>query len=182
MPLLRRGICRLVVFINTCTPLSMSPVGSFDTKVAADAIDMYLPPLFGVCVEELNEQEGYYISQGMNVANNQVFANDAGEFCNLVTELQRKKRDGLPVTATCSLTTVPNKFWGLKDSIQVDVLFVYLEDSETWRQQLDPETCTLLDSQEDLANFPHYNTVHQNSGLDLLSLTATQAFLSHCDV
>ena len=159
----------MVVFINTSTPLSMSPVSN--SEISADAIDMYLPPLFGVCVKE----EDYYVSRGLNVAKNQIFANDACEFYNLVTELQSKKQAGLPVTAECKLTTVPNDFWGLEGPMQVDVLFVYLEDSPLWREQLDPETRSLLESEKDLTNFPHYNTVHQNSGLDLLSLTATQA-------
>lgn len=179
IPLLRRGVRRIVLFINTATPLGTGLVESSQARIDMNAIDMYLPPLFGVGVEGLDQD--YLCAHGLNVDNNQVFANASGEFAALVSELQRKKLAGLPVTAECKLQTHPNQFWGLaQPSYELDVCFVYLEDVAVWSEQLDPEVQALLQHDPGFENFPHYKTIHQNSGLDLLSLTPVQVnMVSH---
>jgi len=180
MPLLRRGVAKLVVFIDTSTPLCMEPLEPSVSEIGMDALDVYLGPLFGVRLKGMDQD--YWLSHGMELRNNQVFENENGQFAKLVSSLQHKKRAGLPVTASTTLRTVPNQYWGLEQPYEVQVKWVYLERVQCWEEKLESTLQSQLQKQEDneFRSFPHYDTLHQNSGLDVISLSAPQAnLLSH---
>eukprot|EP00658_Telonema_sp_P-2_P002484 TRINITY_DN1093_c0_g1_i11.p1 TRINITY_DN1093_c0_g1~~TRINITY_DN1093_c0_g1_i11.p1 ORF type:complete len:161 (-),score=29.00 TRINITY_DN1093_c0_g1_i11:499-981(-) len=141
---------------------------------------MFLPGLFGLEFEGMDGQ--YWLNKGCDVSHNLVFADGENQFWDMVQQLQHKKRSGVAVTAQSHLHVLPNEFWGLEGGTQVEVCWVYLEAVPEWHQHLPQDVRDLLsDPDEDLfQNFPHYSTVHQNSGFSLLQLTMEQVnLLSH---
>lgn len=179
IPMLRRQMSRIVVFVNTSTALSLEMDPS-NSVVQMGQLDMYIPGLFGVPLEGV--EKGSWLDLGMDLSRNHVFDNQSNQFGELVAQLQHKKSNGLPVTAQTTLTVLPNQFWGLPGGQEVDVLWVYLETASSFLDELTPELKSLVmdPAEQEFQRFPHYETVHQNSGMDMLSLTMPQVnLLSH---
>eukprot|EP00658_Telonema_sp_P-2_P002483 TRINITY_DN1093_c0_g1_i1.p1 TRINITY_DN1093_c0_g1~~TRINITY_DN1093_c0_g1_i1.p1 ORF type:complete len:184 (-),score=51.19 TRINITY_DN1093_c0_g1_i1:82-633(-) len=154
--MLRRGIERVVVFVDTSTPLSLDLKRGAPLQLGQ--IDMFLPGLFGLEFEGMDGQ--YWLNKGCDVSHNLVFADGENQFWDMVQQLQHKKRSGVAVTAQSHLHVLPNEFWGLEGGTQVEVCWVYLEAVPEWHQHLPQDVRDLLsDPDEDLfQNFPHYST------------------------
>jgi hypothetical protein len=167
--LLRRGVDRAIVLINTSTPLATDWDPNTDAP-SSDRIDSYLPGLFGRPQKSL----------GTTTVDNMVFP--TAELAPLVAALQAARRAGEPVMALQTHRLLDNRWWGVQGGRAVKVLWVYLDHVPAWEAQLkDPE---LRDAIQDgdrkvlptgpLKHFPHYKTSGENLG-GSIALTDTQA-------
>ncbi len=164
IPLLLRGINRIIVFVNSETKLSLSYDPS--QPPGKDVVDAFLPPLFGF-PNKLNP-------------NNTVFTQQAWQA--LITALQAQKKQGLPLVTVQTQTVQANAWWGLPGGWDVDICWVYNDRVASWEQQL-PDT---LQKQIKLGNdplpvgpfrhFPNYLTVDEDL-LDIVKLTPAQVNL-----
>ena len=173
IPLLRRGIRSIVVFINTVWPLSLAldadrgwPV---DPAPESRVLDPFLAPLFG--------------APSGRFPHNQVFPET--DFPILLRALQEAKRAGRAVLATMNHTVQNNVWWGLSGGGDVRVCWVYNERVLEWEALLPADTRRALQRGSadppsgPLAHFPHYRTRGQNRGA-IIRLTPTQInLLSH---
>lgn len=164
IPLLLRGINRIVVFVNSETKLSLDYNPS--NRPGKKAVDAFLPPLFGF-PNKLNP-------------NNRVFTKQAWR--SLITALQTQKQQGLPLVTVQTHTVQSNTWWGLQGGWEVEICWVYNDRVATWEQQLP----THLQEQIKLGNsllplgpfrhFPNYLTVDEDL-LDIVKLTPAQVNL-----
>ena len=173
IPLLRRRVRSIVVFINTVWPLSLAfdanhgwPV---DPKPESRIIDPFLAPLFG--------------APSVRFPHNHVFPDT--DFPVLLRTLQEAKRAGRVVMATMHHTVQDNVWWGLSGGWDVRVSWVYNERVPEWEALLPADTREAVERGSadppsgPLAHFPHYRTQGQNRGA-LIRLTPTQInLLSH---
>lgn len=144
IPLLLRGVEKMVVFINTKHPLES------DSNINTSLLN-----LFG---------------QDPGFMHNQVFRKD--QFAPLVANLRSKNENGEPALHKDTFRVVRNRNFGVEPG-EVEVLWVYNERVEKWEQQLLPEVSDLLQLGQ-LHNFPHYKTFFQNppKPLDLTPVQA----------
>ena len=164
IPLLLRGINRIVVFVNSETKLGLDYDPS--QPPGKDVVDAFLPPLFGF-PNQINP-------------NNTVFTQQAWQ--NLITALQTQKQQGLPLVTIQTHTVQANAWWGLPGGWDVDICWVYNDRVASWEQQLPDH----LQEQIKLGNdflpvgpfrhFPNYLTVDEDL-LDLVKLTPAQVNL-----
>ena len=95
-------------------------------------------------------------------AHNGVFP--AGDFAELVAELQGEKRAGRPLVSVRTHTVTPNEWWGIAGGWEVNVCWVYNDQVGAWEQQLPLELrAALAAGRADsaggpVARFPHYLT------------------------
>lgn len=164
IPLLLRGINRIIVFVNSETKLSLDY--NPRNRPGKKAVDAFLPPLFGF-PNSLNP-------------NNRIFTRQAWQ--SLITALQTQKKQGLPLVTVQTHTVQSNPWWGLQGGWEVEICWVYNDRVASWEQQLPSH----LQAQISLGNgpiplgpfrhFPNYLTVDQNL-LDLVQLTPAQVNL-----
>jgi hypothetical protein len=156
IPLLLRGVKKVVVFINTETPLKATydPTG----KTYGSDIDSDLPPLFGIPVHSHD-----IFARRPAPDTKQVF--EEADYEPVVRGLQALKQAGRPMVFHKTHTLRKNGVWGLPGGGVVDVLYVYLDQVTTWQDQLtDPELIEEL-RRGDLgmfAHFPNYHTIDEN--------------------
>jgi hypothetical protein len=161
--LLQRKVKKLVVFVNTSTPLN----ADYDTiaqrlPTKAD-MDYDVLTLFGI----------FSGSKTENMVGNQVF--DALAAKDLMTQFVRAKSQGKSVIATTALTTVSNPWYGILPGETIQLTWVYNEGATEYTDSLN------TDIQDDIgrgdfgsfAHFPHYSTIDQNL-LKLVQLTPKQ--------
>jgi hypothetical protein len=168
--LLLRRIQNVVVFINTAVPLDLDQDPT--APLARNAIDVYLPPLFGI----------HDPSLGTATQNNQVFA--SSDFARLVEQLQAAKRSGDAVMAITELETVENRWWGVPAGQKVRICWMYLDRSGKWEAAIGSSRvrwnirrgnrCKLLPGP--FKRFPHYKTGTEIP-LHLIELTHPQVRL-----
>ncbi len=172
IPLLRRRVTAIVVFINTLWPLDLD-YDPATWPVTDDAhgrvIDPFLAPLFG--------------GPDQRFPHNRVFAEH--EFSDVVSTLQTEKRAGRPLVAMTTHTVHANDWWGVVGGWDVRVCWVYNDRVSTWEDQLDPELRGVINAghqpvpEGPVAHFPHFLTRGQNPG-QLIELTPMQVnLLSH---
>jgi hypothetical protein len=164
IPLLLRGIKRIVVFVNSETKLSLDYNPS--KRPGKKVVDAFLPPLFGF-PNKLNP-------------NNRVFTKQAWQ--SVITALQAQKKQGLPLVTVQKQTVQPNKWWGLQGGWDVEICWVYNDRVASWEQQLPRH----LQEQIKFGNapiplgsfrhFPNYLTVDEDL-LDIVKLTPAQVNL-----
>lgn len=167
--LLRRGVDRAIVLINTSTPLATDWDPNTDAP-SPDRLDAYLPGLFGRPQKSI----------GTTTVDNMVFPTD--ELAPLITALQAARKAGEPVMALQTHRLLHNPWWGVQGGREVKVLWVYLDQVPAWEAELkDP---ALQDAIQDgdrrilptgpLKHFPHFKTSGENLGGNI-ALTDTQA-------
>lgn len=164
IPLLLRGVNRIIVFVNSETKLSLDY--NPRNRPGKKAVDAFLPPLFGF-PNKLNP-------------NNRVFTKQAWQ--SLITALQAQKKQGLPLVTIQTHTVQANTWWGLPGGWDVEICWVYNDRVASWEQQLPSH----LQEQINLGNspiplgpfrhFPNYLTVDEDL-LDLVKLTPAQVNL-----
>ncbi|MCK6523752.1 patatin-like phospholipase family protein [Myxococcota bacterium] len=167
--LLRRGVDRAIVLINTSTPLETDWDPQAD-EPTGERIDAYLPGLFGRPQRSL----------GTTTVDNMIFP--TAELAPLVTALQAAKRAGEPVMALRTHRLLHNAWWGVDGGREVKVLWVYLDHARQWEDQL--QDADLRDAIHagnrrllptgPLKHFPHYKTSGENVG-GSIALTDVQA-------
>ena len=169
LSLLRRKVGRVVVFINTATPIDLEYVP--DEKVpTADEIDAFLPPLFGFKISSL----------GVAMQNNTVFNGD--DWAPLIQGLQAARKAGRSVVHRMTHQVRENTFWGIEGGWSVEILWCYLSRIPQWEGRLPGPVSDAIDRghhrifKGDYAHFPHYKTDGQNTIGDV-HLTDGQARL-----
>ncbi|MDP9190611.1 MAG: patatin-like phospholipase family protein [Acidobacteriota bacterium] len=167
IPLLMRGVKKVILFVNTDSPLSLSYVPSTNGASSAD-LDPNLPVLFGVPV-----------TSGGNAAadNNQVFP--SSDFVTLISKLQALKTNGQAMIVPMTHEVLANQWWGVTSG-SVEILWVYLDQVTAWSSQITDTWVTqqLQDgSSGAFPNFPNYKTVDEDGTATLTQLTAPQVNL-----
>lgn len=167
--LLRRGVDRAIVLVNTATPLA-TDWDPYTDAPSSDRLDSYLPGLFGRPQPSL----------GTTTVDNMIFP--AAELPPLIAALQAARRAGEPVMALQTHRLLHNAWWGVEGGREVKVLWVYLDRVPAWEAQLrDPALKEALDDGDrrllptgPLRRFPHYKTGGENPGHSI-ALTDAQA-------
>ena len=167
IPLVMRGVQKIILFVNTEVPLNPSYVPSTNGATSTD-IDPNLPVLFGVPVT----------SGGNAAANgNQIF--NASDFVTLVTKLQSLKASGAAMIVSMTHEVLANTSWGVNAG-SVEILWVYLDQVTDWSSQLtDSWVISELGKGTSgaFANFPNYKTVDEDGTGTLTQLTPQQVNL-----
>lgn len=161
--LLQRGVEKVVVFINTDTPLDVSITPSAECPPLANQVSSDLFPLFG-----------YKIG---NQTKNQVFKKS--DFNTVYDALRNAKLNKQSVMAKTTLSTVENKWWGIKPNQEVTVLWVYNESVPEWENLLSTEVKEEICAGPNGAfpEFPLYKLIGENGYLNGISLTKEQVNL-----
>ncbi|MDN3202977.1 hypothetical protein [Algoriphagus sediminis] len=161
--LLQRKVERIVVFINTDTPLATGC--SFDAENPPNnkqvSSDFY--PLFG-------------FTWG-NQVHNQVF--HKRDFNPVYQKLAKAKEEGKTVMARTKLMTIANDWWGIPDRQKVEILWVYNDRVPDWENQLCDDLKNEISKGEKgrFRDFPHYKLLFENGVLHGISLTTDQVNL-----
>jgi len=123
VPLLRRKVEKVVVFINTEISLS-TEVTHFD-KVSSYDVDFWLTALFASTdIDNLKP----HVALGVDLSHNQVFNKD--EFEIVYQALKSKKLKGQAVKTTTKHKVLKNDWWGIDGDYEVEICWVYNEDAK----------------------------------------------------
>ncbi len=161
--LLQRGVEKVVVFINTDTPLDVSITPTAECPPLASQVSSDLFPLFG-----------YKIG---NQTKNQVFKKS--DFTKVYDSLRNAKLNKQSVIAKTTLRTVENKWWGIQPNQEVTILWVYNESVPEWEDQLPVEVKEQICAGPEGAfpEFPLYKLIGENGLWKGISLTKEQVNL-----
>jgi hypothetical protein len=140
LPLILRGVKKALLFINTEFPLSLSYDPTSGTAGAAD-LDTSFPPLFG-------------IPTSGGATTNQVFP--ASDYAPLVQAMQALKQDGQPIVVSATHEIQANAYWGIPAGGSIEVLYVYLDQVESWKSQIKDDWVRGQLDAGDLGEFPHF--------------------------
>lgn len=144
MPLLQRGVNKIIVFVNTKKKLNKNNLKTIDGAVK---------PLF---------------TPGKV---NHIFQD--AKLSDLVKELNQKLDAGRSVTCRRKYSLVDNSHYGLKAGQEVEILWVYNERFHAWEGDL-PDNIQKKIGHGSLANFPHFSTFFENfSPIDLQPIQAS---------
>lgn len=153
MPLLRRGLKKIVAFVNTETQLSRQGPGN------EVVVDSDLPPLFGL---EWSAAAGTYVATAPSspFRFNRVF--DRRTFDDLRAQLWARAQKGATALAVQQGAAVAaNPHYGVPAG-SVDILWVYLHPVDWWRGHLHDTVRWAMDLEPwNYAVFPNYATVEQ---------------------
>ena len=151
-------IDNLIVFMNSVTSISQDA-----NKVII--VDDMIPPLFGY--QPYDASAGYvlYTKPLVNPINNAPFANNqvfpSNQFEVLLQGLWAASGSGTYLTSpilTQQLTTVENDWFGVAANRSVNVLWVYLENTVAWSNELSSAVSPIESELVSSVKFPHYNT------------------------
>ncbi|HET7434334.1 MAG TPA: hypothetical protein VFN10_06425 [Thermoanaerobaculia bacterium] len=171
IPLIMRGVAKVILFVNTSSPLSTTYNPSTDAA-SSSVIDPNLPVLFGVPVTDGNAAATV----------NQVF--NTSDYATLVAALQTQKNAGEAMIVSMTHDIVQNNWWGIPGGGSIEILWVYLDRVKAWEDQLTDDyiKAQLLLADAGLGDFPHfpnYATVDEDkiSPDSLTELSARQVNL-----
>jgi len=163
MPLLKRKVEKIIMFVNCETPLT----GLDETK---GQITDSIPALF----YPLNHQNG-----SGKFSDNIVFANQTDKYQLLVNDLLTKIQKGLSPIHINSYKVTKQPYYNITEEYDVQILWVYNAPVKDWKNKLKPEVQNLLDTSKLLRRFPYYKSFMQNSP-EVLALRPIQSnLLSH---
>jgi hypothetical protein len=166
MPLLRRRVERIAVFVNSEVPLSVDYEPHDWPPEFARHLDPFLPPLFGQTTPRFRH--------------NQVFRRE--DYAPLVRALQAARRNGVTVRATTTLDVQANERWSIPGGWQTTICWIYNDRVPAWESRLAPPLRRAIDEGHGespagpFARFPNYRTRGQNPGA-LIRLTPAQVNL-----
>jgi hypothetical protein len=161
--LLQRGVKKVVVFINTDTPIDINLNPSNNCPPLPSQIDDDLFPLFGYPTG--------------NQIHNQVFKKS--DFKRVYEGLRNAKVAGKTVMTKTKLKTVHNGWWGIEPNHEVEVLWVYNETVMDWQNQLKQEVKDEICKGPNglFPNFPLYKLIGEDGLLNGISLKKPQVNL-----
>lgn len=154
--LLRRGVKRIVVFINTSD--------AFDVTKGSDgkediSIDITIPAFFGK-VEKTNPLSGQHFDT-MHVFNE-------GDYDELLSQFKTALKNNEAIVAETEHEVLPNKDWDLEGGYKVNVLWYYNSLPQEFTQQAGEEVMrTLIPNKADEGKggaFPLYGTLSSTLG------------------
>ena len=151
-------IQNVIAFINSVTPIKQD-------SNSVIVVDEQIPPLFGY--QPYDETLGYVLYSDGDIdplnnagfANNQIFPSE--QFDALLTGLWNASGNGSYLNSPIfkqQLTTVENKWFGVAGNTTVNVLWVYLENTLSWSNELPADVLSIERELVASLNFPHYNT------------------------
>ena len=161
MPMLRRKVQRVVVFINTDLALSMESLTDF-SRVNSKFMDLNLPSLFG-CLEDA---QSIATTAGIDVSHNHVFnaqGNNTDGLKEVILNLQKAKNNNETVMTTTKHSVIENEWWGI-EPYDVEVCWVYNDVVPNFEKELPKETQEQFNlgafrNKEKPNHFPLYPTV-----------------------
>ena len=177
IPLLLRGVKRMVVFVNTERRLSLDydpGAGEPWTQPSVHELDGNFSSLFGILPHDRKQPP---------TPNNQVFRTE--DLRGVVQALQAAHRTGGPAIARTRLEVQPNDWWGVDGGWTTDVCWVYLERVREWDAQLEPGVQRLVEAGRNAApadktpywGFPNYKTMFQGGKMQILAMSPGEANL-----
>jgi len=163
MPLLKRKVEKIIVFVNCETPL----IGGDETK---GQITDSIPALF----YPLNHQNG-----SGKFESNIVFANQKDKYQQLVNGLLEKIKNGQAPIHTDTYKVTKQPHYNITEEYDVQIMWVYNAKVGDWENKLKPDVKQLLQSSHLFKNFPNFKTFMQNSP-EVLALRPVQSnMLAH---
>jgi hypothetical protein len=156
IPLLMRGVKKIVIFINSDQVID--PSYDPTKKTYESDVDSELPGLFGIPVYSHS-----LFSNGIEPDFNHVFPSE--DYAAVVNGLKAQRQAGQPMVYQASHVLQENKNWGLPGGATVEVLYVYLDKVDAWHSQITDRVVRAELDLGDLGMFPHfpnYNTVDEN--------------------
>ncbi len=175
MPLLRRQVKNILVYINTDVPLSGPPITQDDVRSLKTwrdndndlnkiEMDGGLPCLFGVP----NAKAAHGMPHRWCGHKMQIFKQD--EFAPMINAMLKRKGDGGPVYyRNEKIKVLKNEFFGVKHEYDANICFIMLQDCPSWTKQIQGEYRRRLDNRQQdasLAGFPNYGTFGLNKSLE----------------
>ncbi len=160
MPLLKRGVKKIIVFSNCETELK----GSNESN---KEITNSIPALFYALKDNYGQED---------FKDNIVFANQKGKYEILVKALMQKNKDGLPPIFVDKYQVTPQPCYGIEGNYEVEIMWVYNSKCSKWYNQLSKEVQDLITGKKEFSNFPFYKTFMQNPP-HIIDLTPEQVNL-----
>ncbi|KAH9262108.1 hypothetical protein BASA82_000836 [Batrachochytrium salamandrivorans] len=130
-------------------------------------------PLFG---QEIDQATLNYL--GTHHEHNHVFPLE--ELRPLLRKFQSKLELGEPIVVRQTHRVLENAYWGIEGGWDVDILWVYLDESRVFWEHLPEDTRREIDrmGSGDFARFPNYRTFGNNKSVSIdISLTRKQLTL-----
>lgn len=165
------GIANLLAYddIDAVVAIVNSPA-PIDVRDGEVVIEQQIPALFGY--REFERGVGYrrfdeYGAGGSDLAHNQVFAHEHGEFQALQAALGARHEAGEPAVVTQRLELVDNPRFCVRGGRKVTVLWCYLSPCQRWLEQLDPVVRAGLG-----LGFPNFSTLRTSLPDSTVSLLA----------
>lgn len=169
MPLLKRKVEKIIVFVNGSTPLEISSIeNQSDGTVQIDAkISDSIPALFMSIPNQYGEH---------NFDKNVVFANQTDKYNQLLIDLNDKISNGhAPIHInTYQVTEQPHYNITKDDEYQVKIMWIYNAPVVDWKKKLPNDVFAFLDNDPMFKHFPYYNTFLENPP-EIIELKPEQA-------
>lgn len=163
MPLLKRGVKKIIVFSNCETPLTGT-----DEKTKPPQITDSIPALFYPLKNNYGQKD---------FDNNIVFANQIDKYNKLVKSLLEKINAGEPPIHIDKYNVTQQDFYDIKGGYEVKIMWVYNSPCSQWYKNLQTQVKDFMDDKKNrLTNFPNYKTFEQNPP-QIIDLTPEQVNL-----
>jgi len=146
MPLLRRRVAKMIIFVNGSTPLSLNPKGEIELSSSIPALFHPIPNQYG----------------DKDFDDNVVFVNQEQKYKLLVNRLKELKTDGKPAVHVDTYRVNSQARQGVQGGFDVEVMWVYNDTVRDWSDQLPVDLKIRLDAKEFGKHFPHYATFMEN--------------------
>ncbi|MBN1532815.1 MAG: patatin-like phospholipase family protein [Spirochaetes bacterium] len=147
MPLLKRKVERIIVFVNGETELLV------DRYTSAVTISDSIPALFKPLKNHYGEKK---------FDTNVVFAGQEKEYMELVYALKVKLDAGLPPVVTGEYEVTPQPHYGIPGGGRVKVMWVYNGRVRGWTERLPADLRFAVARGDYGARFPNYRTFMEN--------------------
>lgn len=174
-----KDIDRLISFVNCETPMTAGEFGVYDVdgnpvEKTNIVVDSQIPPLFGYQpynddnskntggYRTYKDKEGNFREdvKDSQFRNSQVFStDDFPAFLKGIWKASGSGSNAHGANLTQTLTTLPNKWFGVEGGREIAVLWVYNNYIGDWVAKLDPGVQNLVN---DTKHFPNYKTFHTN--------------------
>lgn len=143
--LIQRKVKKIVVFINTSSPIDTTFVAG-QSAPTAKTIDYDFYTLFADYKYE-------------DFTANQIFSKE--DFVNVFNQFKKCIRDSTTVLARVKTKTITNDWWGIPAGQEVEILWIYNYSVPKWEDQLNSTIRNELSKGENgmFPNFPHYSTM-----------------------
>jgi len=161
MPLLKRGVKKIIVFVNGSTPLSIKTNGEIEISSSIPALFHKLPNQYG----------------DKDFDDNIVFAKQERKYKALVKKLLQLKADGQPAIVKDTYKVTEQAKHGIKGGYDVEIIWVYNDVVRDWINELPVDIQIRLGKNEFGKTFPHLATFMENFP-GIIDLRSEQANLA----
>jgi hypothetical protein len=156
MPLLKRKVQKIIVFVNGSTPIT----GGGDNQISSS-----IPALF-------RPLKNVYGAKDFD--DNIVFGDQLDKYNLLVADLMDKTRNGHAPIHINTYHVTKQSHYNITDEYDVKVMWVYNAPVADWENQLNTDVKYMLQNDKMFDNFPYYRTFMQNPP-EIIQLKPEQA-------